>query len=100
MLHDTRHTASGAHAAIRSTTPGAHPKRDGFTAEQRFFLGFAQVWCENSSPESKRVLAQTDPHSPREFRIVGVIQNMPEFGKAFGCKAGQPMMPVNACRVW
>ena len=47
-----------------------------------------------------RMQVQTDPHSPRQFRINGVVQNMPEFGKAFGCKAGQPMMPVNACHVW
>jgi len=43
---------------------------------------------------------QTDPHSPREFRVNGVVRNMPEFGEAFGCKTGQPMMPQNACRVW
>jgi predicted metalloendopeptidase len=43
---------------------------------------------------------QTDPHSPRQFRINGVVQNMHEFGEAFGCKPGQPMMPTNACRVW
>jgi predicted metalloendopeptidase len=47
-----------------------------------------------------RLLVQTDPHSPNPFRIVGVVQNMPEFGKAFGCKTGQPMMPANACHVW
>ena len=47
-----------------------------------------------------RLQVQTDPHSPREFRVNGVVQNMPEFGKAFGCKVGQPMMPANACHIW
>ena len=47
-----------------------------------------------------RLQVQTNPHSPRQFRVNGVVQNMPEFGKAFGCKTGQPMMPANACRVW
>ncbi|MGC2819529.1 MAG: M13-type metalloendopeptidase, partial [Candidatus Sulfotelmatobacter sp.] len=42
----------------------------------------------------------TDPHSPDRFRANGVLVNMPEFGKAFGCKAGQPMVAVKACRVW
>jgi putative endopeptidase len=81
--------------------PGyADGKRDGYTAEQRFFLGFAQVWCENVREANARVLAKTDPHSSGEWRIKGTVENFPEFGKAFGCKTGQPMMPVNACRVW
>jgi putative endopeptidase len=75
-------------------------KRDGYTPEQRYFLGFAQVWCENSREANARVMAKTDPHSSGEWRIKGAVQNFPEFGNAFGCKVGQPMMPVNACRVW
>ena len=75
-------------------------KRDGYTPEQRYFVGFAQVWCENVREANARVLAKTDPHSSGEWRVKGAVQNFPEFGKAFGCKAGQPMMPVNACRVW
>jgi putative endopeptidase len=75
-------------------------KRDGYTPEQRYFLGFAQVWCENVREANARVLAKTDPHSSGEWRIKGAVENFPEFGKAFGCKVGQPMMPVNACRVW
>src|SRR4029077_9965698 len=73
---------------------------DGFTAEQRFFLGFAQVWCQNQTPEMSRMRAQTDPHSPGNFRVNGVVSNMPEFRQAFGCKEGQPMAPVKSCRVW
>jgi endothelin-converting enzyme/putative endopeptidase len=75
-------------------------KQDGYTPAQQFFLAFGQDWCGSIRPEQIRLQVQTDPHSPREFRANGVIQNMPEFGKAFGCKAGQPMMPANACHVW
>lgn len=75
-------------------------KQDGFTPLQQFFLGHGQNWCGSTRPEQLRLQVQTDPHSPRQFRANGVVRNMPEFGKAFGCKVGQPMMPVNACRVW
>jgi len=51
-------------------------------------------------PELSRMLAQTNEHAPGEFRVNGVVGNMPEFGKAFGCKAGQPMVRTTQCRVW
>jgi endothelin-converting enzyme/putative endopeptidase len=73
---------------------------DGFTPEQRVFLGFGQIWCESRRPEFERVLTQTDPHSPSRFRVNGVVSNMPEFQKAFSCKADAPMVRQNACRVW
>ncbi len=73
---------------------------DGFTPSQRFFIGFAQVWCENITTQRARELALTDPHSPGKFRVIGTVQNSPEFPKAFGCKSGDPMFPVNACHVW
>jgi putative endopeptidase len=75
-------------------------KIDGFTAKQRYFLGFAQVWCENQTEQSARQRALTDPHSPGRWRVNGSVQNFDEFGKAFGCKKGQPMYPENSCRVW
>jgi endothelin-converting enzyme/putative endopeptidase len=75
-------------------------KEDGYTPLQQFFLGHGQNWCGSTRPEQLRLQVQTDPHSPREFRVNGVVQNMPEFGEAFGCKAGQPMMPAKVCRVW
>ena len=78
----------------------ASGKLDGYTPEQRFFLGFAQIWCGNERPQELQRLVRTDPHSPGEFRVIGTLQNMPEFGKAFGCSAGQPMLSANACRVW
>ena len=75
-------------------------KRDGFTAQQRLFLGYAQLWCENRTPEAERLRAQTDPHSPGRFRVNGVVSNMPEFQKAFACTQNQPMVRGPACRVW
>jgi predicted metalloendopeptidase len=72
----------------------------GYTASQRFFLGFANVWCQNVTEQAARQLAQVDPHSPGRFRVEGSIQNMEEFREAFGCRAGQPMAPVQMCRVW
>jgi endothelin-converting enzyme/putative endopeptidase len=73
---------------------------DGFTPDQRFFVGMAQWACENDRPENLRVQAATDPHSPGFARINGVVSNMPQFAKAFGCKTGQPMVHVPACKVW
>lgn len=75
-------------------------KEDGFTQQQQFFLGFAQVWCENVRPEQARTWAQTDPHSPGKFRTNGVVSNVPQFGEAFGCKAGDKMYAARGCRVW
>ncbi len=83
--------------ALKNSSTG---KVDGFTPEQRFFLGFGQVWCENVSPQTARNLAATDPHSPGRFRVNGTLQNMPEFQKAFSCKPTAPMVKPNACRVW
>ncbi len=78
----------------------ASKKDDGYTQPQQFFLGFAQVWCENVRPEQARVYAQTDPHSPGKFRTNGVVSNMPQFSQAFGCKAGDKMYAGKGCRVW
>ena len=79
---------------------GPPPPTDGFSPEQRFFIAYAQVWCENASDQDFRRRAQEDVHSPGRWRVNGVLQNMPEFRKAFGCKEGAPMAPANACRVW
>jgi putative endopeptidase len=82
--------------------PGAKAKDkiDGFTPEQRVFLGWAQVWCENARPEAERLKAQTNPHSSNKYRVNGPTSNMPEFAKAFQCKANAPMVRPNPCRVW
>src|SRR5262245_28735907 len=73
---------------------------DGFTPEQRVFLGWGQVWCESRRPEALRMMAQTNPHSPGGYRVNGVVSNMPEFQKAFSCKTEPPMVRQNGCRVW
>jgi endothelin-converting enzyme/putative endopeptidase len=86
--------------ALQETLAGKKELVDGLTPEQRFFLGFAQIWCENTAPEEARSRAMTDPHSPGRYRVNGTLQNSPEFQKAFSCKAGQPMVSENACRVW
>jgi putative endopeptidase len=86
------------------TTLAAEGKSDekieGFSPEQTFFIAFGQSWCSNLTPELLRVLAQSNPHSPPQYRVNGVVSNMPEFQKAFGCKKGQPMVRDNACHVW
>ena len=66
-------------------------KQDGYTQSQQFFLGFAQVWCQNVRPEQARLWAQTNPHSPGKFRVNGVVSNVPQFSEAFGCKPGNKM---------
>jgi putative endopeptidase len=72
----------------------------GLNPEQQFFVAYGQNWCENDRPEALRLRLETDPHSPNEFRSNGVVRNIPEFQKAFACKSGQPMAPVNRCTVW
>ncbi len=87
--------------AWKAETAGqALAARDGLSAEQRFFVGYAQWACENDRPENQRVKAITDPHSPSRYRVNGVVLNLPEFERAFSCKPGQPMAPARRCRVW
>ncbi len=75
---------------------------DGFTPEQRFFMGWAQVWAANYRPEFERMTTMTDPHPLPRFRVNGPLSNLPEFREAFMCQAGDPMVrrPADACRVW
>jgi len=73
---------------------------DGFSPEQRFFVGWAQIWCENERPEFARLMAKVNPHSPGKYRVNGVVGNMSEFEKAFSCKPGAPMVRKPACRTW
>jgi putative endopeptidase len=74
---------------------------DGFSPEQRFFIGWGQIWCQNVRPEMARLLALNNEHSPGKYRVNGVVSNMPEFQKAWGCKPGQAMVRgANSCHVW
>ncbi len=87
-------------ALMKSLDGKPRPKVDGFTPQQRFFLGYSQVWCQNVRPEAARMRAQIDPHSDGRDRVNGVLGNMPEFRQAFACHAGQPMVHAPSCRVW
>ena len=73
---------------------------DGMSPDQRFFVGFAQWACESDRPEDAREHAMTDPHSPGKYRVNGIVVNMPEFAKAFGCKKTDPMVNAKVCRIW
>jgi len=86
--------------ALLNTIGNDRKQIDGFAPDQRLFLSFGQVWCENTREEAARLMVQTNPHSPPKFRVNGVLVNMPEFQKAFSCQATQPMGSANACRVW
>jgi putative endopeptidase len=90
-----------AYYAWKHATEGQDLKTvEGLTPDQRFFVGMAQWACGEVRPELKRERALTDPHSPLEYRVNGVVSNIPEFRKAFSCTASQPMVRENACRVW
>jgi putative endopeptidase len=86
----------------RQQQPGTKPEADldGMTPAQQFFTAYAQSWCSSTRPETLRLRVETDPHSPEEYRVNGVVENMPEFQQAFGCKAGQPMVGANRCSIW
>jgi putative endopeptidase len=73
---------------------------DGFTPEQRFFLGFAQAWSEKGRPEYERLLVQSDPHSMPRFRVNGPLSMMPQFAQAFSCKLPDKMVSEKRCQVW
>jgi putative endopeptidase len=93
-----------AYAALMSTLAQENKSKadkiDGYTEAQRYFISWGQVWCENTREQAARLRAKTDPHSSGQWRVNGSVQNFDEFGKAFGCKVGQPMMPEKSCRVW
>ncbi len=90
-----------AYRAWVTETAGKNPSaKDGLTPLQRFFVGYAQSWCANTRPETQRMRAITDSHAPEKYRTIGVLSNMPEFGGAFACKAGQPMVREPICKVW
>ena len=90
-----------AYMALLSTLAGKEPApTDGLTARQRFFLGWANAWCQNRTDPFQRMLVTIDPHSPAKYRVNGTVSNMPEFREAYQCKADAPMVNQNACRVW
>jgi predicted metalloendopeptidase len=86
-------------SALRARKPAAE-KVGGFDGEQQAFIAFAQVWCTNYRPEAARTQALTNPHSTAQWRVNGPAADNPDFAKAFSCKPGSPMAPVNRCTVW
>jgi putative endopeptidase len=90
-----------AYMAMLNTFAGKQPAPiDGLSFEQRFFLGWANMWCQNRTEAISRMLVTVDPHSPSKYRVNGSLSNMPEFRKAYHCAATAPMVNQNACRVW
>ena len=89
-----------SYKAFESRPKGDAGRIDGFTPEQRFFLGWAQWRCMNETEKTARVLARTDPHSPGRWRVNGVVSNMPGFAAAYQCKTGDPMVNRQPCRLW
>jgi putative endopeptidase len=90
-----------AYIAWKAATAGQKlPSVEGFSPDQRFFVGMAQWACENQRPENLRVNAVTNAHSPGKYRINGVVANLPEFAAAFQCRAKQPMVRDPVCRIW
>ena len=76
------------------------PLVDGLTAEQRFFLAYAQSWREKRRPERIRTQVQTDPHSPEKWRVNGPLQNTAEFWREFGCRPGDAMVRADSLALW
>jgi putative endopeptidase len=93
-----------AYAAYQKSLEGKPrpPVIGGFTPEQRFFLGWAQVWAQNIRPEAARLRTATDPHPLGRFRVNGPLSNMPAFAQAFSCKMGDGMVrpPDKRCQIW
>jgi putative endopeptidase len=74
----------------------------GLTQLQRLFLSYAQVWRSSNTPESEKLLVQSNPHPPDHFRVIGPLGHLEEFQEAFGCKEGDPMVrpAEQRIRVW
>jgi putative endopeptidase len=93
-----------AFAAFQKSLDGKSrpPEIDGFTPEQRFFLGYAQGWADNIRPEFARLLTNVDPHPLAQFRVNGPLSNLPTFAQAFQCKQDDPMVrpPSDRCAIW
>jgi putative endopeptidase len=93
-----------AYAAFQRSLKGKpHPRPiDGLTAEQRFFLAWAQIWRDKSTDQALRSLVATNPHAPARWRVMGPLSNLPEFAAAFHCKAGDPMVRPDSLRaeIW
>ena len=94
---------SVAYKAYRLALDGrAAPELDGYTGDQRFFIGWAQVWARKYRDDELRKRLLTDPHSPAEYRCNGTVRNMPPFVQAFDVKDGDGLRlpPEQLVRIW
>jgi putative endopeptidase len=90
-----------SYAAYEKSIEGKRPATlGGFTPEQRFFLGWAQVWGANMRAENARLMANTNEHPLPKFRTNGPLSNMELFAKAFACKKGDAMVRESVCKIW
>jgi putative endopeptidase len=92
-----------AYRALEKAENGKKPALiGGLTAEQRFFLSYAQIWASNDRPEFERLMVNTNPHPLARFRAIAAPSNMPEFARAFDCKEGDAMArpPAIRCQIW
>jgi len=88
--------------AYRAWAGANQPEPDlaGLSADQQFFVGWAQSWCALQTPERAGVQATTDPHAPAKWRVNGVLANIDDFGRAFECAQGSEMRPRNQVEIW
>jgi putative endopeptidase len=92
-----------AYRALQKAEKGKKPALvGGLTADQRFYLSYAQIWASNDRPEFERLMVNTNPHPLARFRAVAAPSNMPEFARAFDCKEGDAMARPTAirCQIW
>lgn len=75
-------------------------KMDGYTPDQRFWIAYAQQWCDQTRPQQLRTQAESDPHAPEEYRANTVLSDLPAFAKSFSCKKTDKMVNPKPCRVW
>jgi len=92
-----------AYRAYKKSLNGQEaPVIDGLTGDQRFFIGFTQIWRAKAKEEAMRNRVATDPHSPAEFRALGALSNMPEFYTTYDVKPGDAMYiaPEKRVKIW
>ena len=92
-----------AYAAYHLSLGGKQPPViDGLSGDQRFFMGWAQVWRRKHRDDDLRNRLVIDPHSPAEFRVNGTVRNVPAFFTAFGVKEGDKMYlpPKDRVKIW
>jgi len=78
----------------------SHKTIDGYTPEQRFFIAFATVWQQKATDKAERSQMKTNEHPLSKFRVIGTLENMPEFAAAFKCAATDKMVKKDRCQIW